>query len=290
MIADGHFYSSSAFLGWVGIAVAIVTLTVIAAQFAAGSSKRALVYSLISDTTLLSEGARERAGPGLRVTLGDDTLDDLHVVSLRIECKGGRDIRSADFEGGKPLMLRVGTPILKQLSREADDDTAPCISFNSHAQTIGIGPDLIKKGQHVRMRSGCLDAGRLGAVTRAAGGRVPARPGTAGVQQDRSAVPEACCPADGPAGRGRQRDQDDLGALAAHAQHPVAAASPEPAVSAPVASEIREPGRPGMAASARSHGLAGGGEQGPGLQAGESGAGDPAGTGGRRTCPAGECS
>jgi hypothetical protein len=43
MIADGHFYSSSAFLGWVGIAVAIVTLTVIAAQFAAGSSKRALV-------------------------------------------------------------------------------------------------------------------------------------------------------------------------------------------------------------------------------------------------------
>jgi hypothetical protein len=147
MIADGHFYSSSAFLGWVGIAVAIVTLTVIAAQFAAGSSKRALVYSLISDTTLLSEGARERAGPGLRVTLGDDTLDDPHVVSLRIECKGRRDIRSADFEGGKPLMLHVGTPILKQLSREADDDTAPCISFNSHAQTIGIGPDLIRKGQ-----------------------------------------------------------------------------------------------------------------------------------------------
>ena len=30
------------------------------------------------------------------------------------------------------------------------------------------------------------------------------------------------CPVDGPADGGRQRDQDDLGALAAHAQHPVA--------------------------------------------------------------------
>ena len=32
----------------------------------------------------------------------------------------------------------------------------------------------------------------------------------------------AGCPVDGLAGRGRQRDQDDRGALAAHAQRPVA--------------------------------------------------------------------
>jgi|HubBroStandDraft_6_1064221.scaffolds.fasta_scaffold91772_3 hypothetical protein len=147
MITTGHFYSSPAFLGWVGILVAIVTLTVIAAQFAAGSSKRALIYSLISDTALLSESAREKAGPGLRVTLGDSALDDPHVVSLRIECKGRRDIRSTDFEGGKPLMLHVGTPILKQLDREADDGTAPCISFNSGLQAISIGPGLIRKDQ-----------------------------------------------------------------------------------------------------------------------------------------------
>ena len=44
----------------------------------------------------------------------------------------------------------------------------------------------------------------------------------AGVQQDRTAVPEAYRPVDGPADRWRQRDQDDLGALAAYAQDPVA--------------------------------------------------------------------
>ena len=44
----------------------------------------------------------------------------------------------------------------------------------------------------------------------------------AGVQQDRTAVPEAYRPVDGPADRWRQRDQDDLGAFAAYSQHPVA--------------------------------------------------------------------
>ena len=34
--------------------------------------------------------------------------------------------------------------------------------------------------------------------------------------------PRSRCPVDGPAGRGRQRELDHLGALAAHARHPVA--------------------------------------------------------------------
>jgi hypothetical protein len=50
---------------------------------------------------------------------------------------------------------------------------------------------------------------------------VTVHPDTAAVEQDRptSAVPG--CPVDGPPDRWRQRDQDDLGALAAHAQHPM---------------------------------------------------------------------
>ena len=35
------------------------------------------------------------------------------------------------------------------------------------------------------------------------------------------------CPVDGPADGRRQRDQDNLGALAAHAQHPVTVLLPE---------------------------------------------------------------
>jgi hypothetical protein len=76
--------------------------------------------------------------------------------------------------------------------------------------------------EHVRVRPGDRDAGGLSEVPQAAGGGVPVHPGAAGVQQDRPAVPVADRPVDGPADRRRQRDQDDLGALAAHPQDPVA--------------------------------------------------------------------
>ena len=82
------------------------------------------------------------------------------------------------------------------------------------------------------MCPGDLDAGGFGEVAQAAGGRVPVHPGAPGVQQDRPAAPGGYRPVDGPADRGRQRDQDDLGALATHAQHPVAVLFPEMAAPA----------------------------------------------------------
>ena len=46
--------------------------------------------------------------------------------------------------------------------------------------------------------------------------------GTAAVEQDRPVGASADRLVDGPAGRWRQRDQDDLGSFAADAQYPVA--------------------------------------------------------------------
>jgi hypothetical protein len=51
---------------------------------------------------------------------------------------------------------------------------------------------------------------------------VAAHPGAAAVEQDRPAGAGADCPVDGAADCWWQRDQDDLGAFAARAQHPVA--------------------------------------------------------------------
>jgi hypothetical protein len=146
-VATGHFYSSPAFLGWAGVLVAIVTLTVIAAQFFATSSARVLTYSLMSDTALLSEGAREKAGPGIHVTLGEDVLDDPHVVSIRIGYKGRRDIRGSDFERATPLIVDVGAPILKLLSAGSAAEVMPGVSVGPGARVVRIGPGLIKTGQ-----------------------------------------------------------------------------------------------------------------------------------------------
>ena len=75
--------------------------------------------------------------------------------------------------------------------------------------------------EHMGVCSGALDAGVLGEVVQAAGSGVPVHPGAAGVQQDRSTVPEPDGPIDGASDRWRQRDQDDLGAFTADPQHPM---------------------------------------------------------------------
>jgi hypothetical protein len=96
-----------------------------------------------------------------------------------------------------------------------DLDVAEVDAGIEHGRDEGVA-------EHVRVRPGHLDPGRLGEVVQAAGGRVPVHPGAAAVEQDRSARAGAGGPVDGPADCGWQRDQDDLGALAAHPQHPVA--------------------------------------------------------------------
>jgi hypothetical protein len=74
----------------------------------------------------------------------------------------------------------------------------------------------------VRVRLGDLDATGLGELAQAADCGVAVHPGAATIEQDRPVSPQADCPVDSPADCGRQRDQDDLGAFAAHAQHPMA--------------------------------------------------------------------
>jgi hypothetical protein len=76
--------------------------------------------------------------------------------------------------------------------------------------------------KHVRMRSGDLYASSLGESAQAACRRVSVHPGAAAVEQDRSASPGAYRLVDSAPDGWRQRGQDDLGAFAAYAQHPVA--------------------------------------------------------------------
>ncbi len=76
--------------------------------------------------------------------------------------------------------------------------------------------------KHVRVWPGDPHAGSLSQAPQAAGGGVAVHPGAAAVEQDRPAATGADRPVDGAADRWRQRDQDNLAPLAAHAQYPVA--------------------------------------------------------------------
>ncbi len=76
--------------------------------------------------------------------------------------------------------------------------------------------------EQMRVRPGDPDPGSFGEPPQSAGGGVAVHPGAAAVQEDWPAGAGADSPVDGAADRWWQRDEDDLGAFAAHAQHPVA--------------------------------------------------------------------
>jgi len=126
--------------------------------------------------------------------------------------------------------------------------------------------------EHMRVRPGDPDPRRVGEPVQAAGGGVPVHPDATTVEQDRPACAGSNRLVDGPAHCRRQRDQDDLGALAAHTQHPVTMLFAE-------IGDIRAGGLEDPQAEQAEHGhqrevapvrrLAGGGEQRLELQVGE---------------------
>jgi hypothetical protein len=133
----------------------------------------------------------------------------------------------------------------------------------------------------------------LGEVAQAAGGGVPVHPGAAAVEQDRAAGAVGGGAVDGPADRRGQRDQDDLGSLAAYTQDAVA-------VFLAQVGDVGAGGFEDPQAQQPEHGhqrevvivdrLSRGGQQRLELQVSEPEGGRLGGTFGRRTCSAGECS
>jgi hypothetical protein len=143
MLASGPLYSSPTFWAGAGVAIGAATLLVIVTQWRAGTRRRVLTYSLVSDTALIREGTRERTGQDLKIVLGDKPLDEPHVVSIKIELRGREDIESANYDSNRSLTLDLGTSILKRLDQENNDKALP-IAID--AERLCIGPGLIRSG------------------------------------------------------------------------------------------------------------------------------------------------
>jgi hypothetical protein len=127
--------------------------------------------------------------------------------------------------------------------------------------------------EHVRVRPGDPHTRDVSEVPQAAGGGVAVHSGAAGVEQDWPAGPGADCLVDGPADRWGQRDQDHLGAFAAHAQHPVAVFFAEVGDVGPGGFEDPQAEQPEHGHQGEGvwvGGVTGGSEQGLELQMGES--------------------
>lgn len=126
--------------------------------------------------------------------------------------------------------------------------------------------------EHVRVRSVDAHASLLGQAPQSPCRGVPVHPGTPAVEQDGPARPVPDGLVDSAADRRRQRDEHDLGALAAHPEHPVTVFLPE--VADVSAGGLEDP-EAEQAEHSHQHeimpvrGLAGGREHGLELQVGE---------------------
>jgi hypothetical protein len=114
--------------------------------YVVGTTGRKLVYSMPTATPLLA------TPPGIssdiEVRHGGGVLVNPQVLEVRLQSRGRRDIRRDDFEGGKPLELDVGIPVVSLLDwfmGPGGDSTDPDVRVRGLA--LAIGPSLIPRRQ-----------------------------------------------------------------------------------------------------------------------------------------------
>jgi hypothetical protein len=113
VIAAGHpFYDSTAFWPAAGIVVGLLAIAAtVWVTLRAANPKRRLYYDLLADTPLITR--RQDLSDELKITYGEQELKSPRVVNVQLVSRGRRDIARDAFDGGEPLCLDLGTPIVE---------------------------------------------------------------------------------------------------------------------------------------------------------------------------------
>lgn len=109
--------------------------------------KKLLTYRLSEPTSLVSSESLGPAQAELSVTYSGSELSNPYVVTLYVESRSRRDIRSADFDQGTPLVFDLGAKILAVVGGEESKPPAYTIVDNQ----VKIPPCLIRRGQLLRI-------------------------------------------------------------------------------------------------------------------------------------------
>ena len=137
-LASGHFYETTVFGTVAAIIVGLITIAVtVWVTLRAASQKRRLYYALLADTPLIRR--RQDLSEELKVTYGGRELKSPHVVSVQLVSRGRRDIAREAFDGGKPLCLDLGTPIVEcvKVTTSPSDRPDPACAVDGSKLLIG---------------------------------------------------------------------------------------------------------------------------------------------------------
>ena len=102
MIAADSWSSPVSALTAAGVVVAVVAIVISVVFRRRGEPRGLITYSVPVTAPLLRGQWRgtQYEHPDLTLMLGEKQVSDPYVVGLRVESRGRRDIRTADFEEG----------------------------------------------------------------------------------------------------------------------------------------------------------------------------------------------
>jgi hypothetical protein len=146
-IAGGshHIWDLTAFWPAAGIIVGLLAIVAtVWVTLRAANPKRRLLYSMPVCTSMLN---RQSELPELKVIYGAKQLESPHVVNVELASRGRTDIPRNAFDGGKPLRLDVGAPIVEclQVTMTPPDRPEPACAIDG--SKLLIGPSLIGRRQ-----------------------------------------------------------------------------------------------------------------------------------------------
>ncbi len=140
MVIAAHWYASGTFWAAAGfVAVVLFGALTVLVTYVVGTPRRQLTYCIISDVSLLA-WAPDTAREIVQVRFRDQPVQFPRVLSVNLTARGRRDIRSSDFDQGKPLALDVGVRIVGVLAKKE-------LPGGFTGSTFQIGPTLIRKRQ-----------------------------------------------------------------------------------------------------------------------------------------------
>lgn len=132
----------------VGALVALITLVAMLWWRQRDRRRRKVTYA-VSFTSLLSDAAPRTAGGPIQVTFDGRPIEDPHLLTLRVDMRGPRDISNSDFNGGKPLVFHFGVPLIAPVGETIGVEDG---DLNIAAGSFSIGPRLIRKGMVARIQ------------------------------------------------------------------------------------------------------------------------------------------
>jgi hypothetical protein len=151
MHAASPWYTSGTFWTGAGVVVALlVGVATVLVSWTVGTSKRKMIYSVPTLTSLLPHDDRfaENAFSDLEITHNGVKLSDPYIISLRIENIGRRDIRSSDFDQDRPLVFYMNASIVTMLGAAISAEMQPesfRLSRGNRGDVVEVGPALFKK-------------------------------------------------------------------------------------------------------------------------------------------------